>query len=170
MGAAIFAGLLLVVVIPVALVSYTVADRRGRSKYALMADRLHLKEQAAEELREELAEATQINRKLRYTLALKGDGEGVLVDDLPALRDMQQKIATLEDDLAHSNERLARRNEAMRVARVAIKEIREQMEGTSGSHELGRKGLGPSEAKFVGVRLASLEDATGEITLEHDAI
>ncbi len=165
MGAVVNPGLLVVVLLLGLTVGYMVAQSRLRPALRLHEEKLVLKEGSIEELRHELSEDKKTNRKLRYQLAQQDTGN----TDQSEFREHSEALAEVEkltSELAVLRERLAERDEAMRVARVTIQEIRQRIEGSTSIRVGPGDQLDQSEAEFVGDRLASLEDVTGEINLQ----
>jgi len=167
MGAAVGFGLLFMLLLGIAVGCFGTRSRL-RPTIKLQERQLAIKEGSIGELRKELLEDKGTNRKLRYLLAQcrNGDNAGSAFTKHRKLNEAQTEIQRLSSELAVTSERLSERDNAMRVTRATIQEIRQQLEGANSIWVQPGDQLAPAEVEFVEKRLASLEDVTGEINLQ----
>lgn len=143
---------------------YWVATRRLRRTINLQQGRLELKEKVVEELRHELVEDKKVNRKLRYQLARQGHAESE--GDYQELEEALQAIQALRVDLDEAKEKIGERDASLRVARLAIQEIRAQIEGSSSLKvNLRKERLERTQPVAAKANIVSLEDVATELDI-----
>ncbi len=165
MGAVVNSGLLVVALVLATAVGYLVAKFRSGPSLRKCREQLAIKDRSMEQLRQELTEDKMVNRRLRYQMASQPSMRAGTSDDVKDV-DLQRartEVDRLTAELAVARERVNERDEAIRVARFTIKEIRQQIEESGSIGVPAEKQAASPEAQLVGERLATID--TSEVNL-----